>query len=149
MTRQTKIVIAVLAVITAMFVGSAVNGADDSEDALREPGGLVEWFGAKFARTPAVDPADLGAACRDGDTLTVRDGSCVLRVAAGDGRRTVRLRAGSDVGVQAPAPGQDTLVRSDAKAGDTVEVTVGEDPTDIDLICAGARTCTLTIVRED
>lgn len=151
MTRQTKIVIVALVAVAALFVASAANGPGGGRDgdALREPGGLVEWFGAKFARTPAVDPADLSAACRDGDRLVVEHGSCVLKVAAaGKGRRTVRLRAGSDVGVQAPAPGQDTLVRSDAKAGDTVDVTVGEQATDIDLICAGDRTCTLTVVKE-
>ncbi|MET7418580.1 hypothetical protein [Dactylosporangium sp. NPDC005555] len=148
MTKQTKVVIAVLVLITAMFVGSAFSGKED-DDALREPGGLVEWFGAKFAKTPAADPADLSAPCRTGDAFVVKDGTCVVRVAAGKGRRTVRLHAGSDVGVQAPAPGQDTLVRSDAKAGDTVEVTVDKAATDIDLICAGARTCTLTVVRED
>ncbi|MEV4510712.1 hypothetical protein AB0K00_17290 [Dactylosporangium sp. NPDC049525] len=150
MDRQTKLAIAALAVVTALFAGAAVNGPDDDGDALRHPGGLVEWFGAKFAKTPAADPADLSAACRAGDTFVVRDGTCVLKVAAaGKGRRTVRLRTDSDVGVQAPAPGQDTLVRSDAKAGDTVTVTVGDTATDIDLICAGDRTCTLTLVRED
>lgn len=151
MDRQSKIVIAALTVVTALFVAAAVNSPDGGDgDALREPGGLVEWFGARFAKTPAADPADLSAACRSGDTFVVRDGNCVLHVAAaGKGRRTVRLRTDSDVGVQAPAPGQDTLVRSDAKAGDTVEVTVEHTATDIDLICAGAHTCTLTIVGED
>jgi hypothetical protein len=152
MDRQTKLAIAALAVVTVLFVGAAVNGPDGDAgdgDAVRNPGGIVKWFGARFARTPDADPADLSAPCRTGDTLTVRDGTCVLRVAAGDGRRTVRLRTDSDVGVQAPAPGEDTLVRSDAKAGDTVTVTVADTATDIDLICAGARTCTLTIVRKD
>ncbi|GAA1523973.1 hypothetical protein GCM10009827_045480 [Dactylosporangium maewongense] len=146
MTRQTKIVIAALVVITAMFAGSAAQRPGGGS--LKEPGALVEWFGAKFAKTPDADPADLSAPCRSGDTFVVRDGSCVLRVAARQGRRTVRLRADSDVGVQAPAPGQDTLVRSDAKAGDTVSVTVGDAATDIDLICAGERTCVLTIAKK-
>ena len=79
-----------------------------------------------------------------GDRLVI-DGHCPAHVRKSErGRRNVRLQTDGDVTVQAPAPGQDTVVRTDAKAGGELTVTVDGAGADVDLTCA----CVLTIVRK-
>ena len=145
---QPRIVIAVLVLLAVLFVLATTHraGGGGGTD-LTHPGGFVGWLGHQFGGTPDAARADLSASCLQEDTLTVKDGTCTLTVAkSGDGQRNVRLRSDSDVAVQAPAPGRDTLVSSDVHAGDTVSVAVSGDGADIDVICAGDRTCTLTLV---
>lgn len=143
---QQRIVIAVLVVLAVLFVLATTHRAGGAGD-VRHPGGFVSWLGHRFGGTPDAARADLSAPCLRQDTLTVSDGTCTLKVArSGAGQRSVRLRTDSDVAVQAPAPGRDTLVRSDVEAGATLSVAVGGDGADIDIICAGERTCTLTLV---
>ena len=145
---QPRIVIGVLVLLAVLFVLATTHraGGDGGAD-LAHPGGFVGWLGHRFGGTPDAARADLSAPCLLEDKLTVKDGTCTLTVAkSGAGQRNVRLRSDSDVAVQAPAPGQDTLVRSDVDAGATVSVAVSGDGGDIDVICAGNRTCTLTLV---
>jgi hypothetical protein len=143
---QPRIVIGVLVLLAALFVLATTHRAGGGGD-LSHPGGFVGWLGHRFGGTPDADRADLSATCLQEDKLTVKDGTCTLTVAkSGAGQRNVRLRSDSDVALQAPAPGQDTLVRSDVDAGATVSVAVSGDGADIDVICAGHRTCTLTLV---
>lgn len=147
MPTQQRIVIGALVVIAVLFVSSSVNGTGGGDRAVSRPGGFVGWLGHRFGGTPDVKRSDLSAPCLQGDRLEVTDGTCTLRVArSGDGQRNVRLHTDSDVAVQAPAPGRDTLVRSDVKAGATLSVAVDGDGADIDVICAGTRTCVLNLV---
>jgi hypothetical protein len=143
---QQRIVIGGLVLLALLFVLATTHRAGGDGD-LSHPGGFVGWLGHRFGGSPDADRADLSAPCLLQDKLTVKDGTCTLRVAkSGADQRNVRLRSDSDVAVQAPAPGRDTLVRSDVEAGATVSVAVGEAGADIDVICAGDRTCTLTLV---
>ncbi|MGI5240984.1 hypothetical protein [Dactylosporangium sp. CA-139066] len=145
-TRQ-RIAIGVFVLLAVLFVLATTHRAGGNGGDLSHPGGFVGWLGRQFGGTPDADRADLSAPCLQQDKLTVKDGTCTLTVAkSGAGQRNVRLRSDSDVAVQAPAPGKDTLVRSDVEAGATVSVAVAGDGADIDVICAGARTCTLTLV---
>ncbi|GAA4250228.1 hypothetical protein [Dactylosporangium darangshiense] len=143
---QPRIVIGVLVLLAVLFALATTHRAGGDGD-LSHPGGLVGWLGHRFGGSPDADRADVSAPCLQQDTLTVKDGTCTVTVARSDaGQRNVQLRTDSDVAVQAPAPGRDTLVRSDVEAGATVSVAVGGDGADIDVICAGNRTCTLTLV---
>ncbi|WP_432826861.1 hypothetical protein [Dactylosporangium sp. CA-092794] len=145
--RQQRVVIAGLVVVGVLFALSATHRAGGGAGAVRDPGGFVTWIGRHFGGTPEAKRGDLSAPCLQGDTLTVAGGTCTLTVAGSDtGQRRVRLHTDSAVAVRAPAPGRDTVVRSDVGAGDTVSVTVGGGETGIDVICDGTRTCTLTLV---
>jgi hypothetical protein len=144
---QQRIVIGVLVAIGVLFILSSANHTAADGRTLRDPGGFVGWLGDRFGGTPDVRKADVSGECLRGDRLEVTDGTCTLRIAGSDDeQRNVRLRTDSEVAVQAPAPGRDTLVRSDVEAGATLSVAVGGDGADIDVICAGARTCVLTLV---
>ncbi|MFI5915161.1 hypothetical protein [Dactylosporangium sp. NPDC051541] len=144
---RPRIAILVLVLIAVLYVLSAVNHTGGDAAALRRPGGFVGWLGHHFGGTPDADRADLAAPCLQQERLTVTNGTCTLTVAKADvDHRNVRLRSDSAVAVQAPAPGRDTIVRSDVEAGSTVSVAVGSSGAAIDVICAGARTCVLTLV---
>ncbi|GAA3284422.1 hypothetical protein Dvina_29915 [Dactylosporangium vinaceum] len=144
---QPRIAILVLALIAVLYVLSAVNHTGGDSTALRKPGGFVGWLGHRFGGTPDAARADLSAPCLLEEKLTVKNGTCTLTVAKSTvDQRRVRLRSESDVAVQAPAPGRDTLVRSDVEAGSTVSVAVGKGGAQIDVICAGERTCVLTLM---
>jgi hypothetical protein len=143
---RPRIVIGVFVLLAVLFVLATTHRAGGGAD-LSHPGGFVGWLGHRFGGTPDAARAELSAPCLQQDRLTVKDGTCTLTVARSDtGQRNVRLHSDSDVAVQAPAPGRDTLVRSDVKADATVSVAVSGDGADIDVICAGNRTCTLTLV---
>jgi hypothetical protein len=148
MTAVQRIAVLVMAAIAVLYVLSATNRAGGGgAEAIRHPGGFVGWLGHRFGGTPDADRADLSAPCLQDTRLTVTNGTCTITVArSGEDQRNVRLHSDSDVTVQAPAPGQDTLVRSDVEAGATVSVAVGAAGSDIDVICAGDRTCVLTLV---
>ncbi|WP_426513867.1 hypothetical protein ACPPVO_26595 [Dactylosporangium sp. McL0621] len=142
-----RIAILVMAAIAVLYVLSAVNHTGGDAAALQRPGGFVGWLGRWLGGTPDADRKDLSAPCLSEARLTVTNGTCTLKVAAAPAdQRNVRLRSDSNLAVQAPAPGRDTLVRSDVEAGATVSVAVGRAGADIDVICAGERTCVLTLV---
>jgi len=150
LSPQQKIVVIGMVVIALLFTGATVHRAGDGDgDAATRPGAFIEWMGRQFGGPPDADRKDLSGPCLQQDRLELTDGTCTITVARSDaGQRSVRLHTDSDVAVQAPAPGRDTLVRSDAEAGSTISVAVSGDGADIDVICAGARTCVLTLVRE-
>ncbi|GAA2396160.1 hypothetical protein [Dactylosporangium salmoneum] len=144
---QRRIMIGAFVLLALLFVLATAHRNGGRAD-LSHPGGFVGWLGHRFGGTPDADRADLSAPCLVQDKLEVHDGTCTVKVAkSGTGQRNVRLHSDSAVAVQAPAPGKDTLVRSDVDAGATVSVAVSGDGADIDVICAGERTCTLTLVK--
>jgi hypothetical protein len=147
LTNPQRVAVLVMVLIAVLYVLSATNHTGGDSQAIAKPGGFVGWLGHRFGGTPDAERADLSAPCLLDAELKVTNGTCTLKVAESTvEQRNVRLRSDSDVAVQAPAPGRDTLVRSDVEAGATLSVAVGKAGADIDVICAGERTCVLTLV---
>ena len=149
LSPQQRVVVIAMVVIALLYTGATVHRAGDGDTSAQHPGGFVEWMGRQFGGPPDADRKDVTGPCLLEDRLELNNGTCTITVAASDaGQRNVRLKTDSDVAVQAPAPGKDTLVRSEAEAGATISVAVSGDGADIDVICAGERTCVLTLVRK-
>ncbi|GHJ42769.1 hypothetical protein Cs7R123_01110 [Catellatospora sp. TT07R-123] len=146
LTRGQKILAAVALLIVALYVTGVATQDDQQSMADPADNGLVRTLGDWFGSPDPVDPADLAAPCRTGDTLAV-EGSCVLTVAPADADlREVALRADTALHLHTRAPHDDTALDRDVPAGETIKVAVDGDGVDITLTC---DKCSVTLGGSD
>lgn len=142
--RQKIVIVAVFAIVIALYTAAVASGGSGQGDASHKPGGIVGWLGRVAGEPPAVQRSELSAPCLSGDTLTVK-GSCTVTVqkSTKDTRR-LKLHAGAAVTVTSRAPQGEDSVSADVAAGDDLAVTVDSKGGDI-LITCGGDSCAVTL----
>lgn len=145
LTRLQRILLAVVAVVIVLFVVAVARPRDGDGGAADTRPGFVTWLGGLFGGSATVDPSALSGPCLQPDGRLVIDGTCALRVAAGDDDvRQVRLRAEAPITVRAPVPMRDSVGEQKVAAGDTIDVAVDADEQDITITCDAESPCVVS-----
>lgn len=140
MSTSQKVVVAVLALVVALFVVAVVVQPGSGEGNAAQastgdgPGGFLKNLGGDLG---TVRRDELAAACLEGDILTFQ-GSCDLRVAPSeDPMRMLRLLPSRGIEIESRVPTKDFTVEGDAKPNEEVTIAVDERGGAIELTCPG------------
>jgi hypothetical protein len=150
MTRQQKILLAVVALIVVLFVTGVASQGRSGPGSASAGNGLVSWLGGLIGESATVEPGDISADCLEPpDRLTVT-GTCTLRVAARDGgMRQLDLRTEKEVTISARAPRGTDTVTDTVAAGEAATVAVDEEGGEVVIQCGGSEPCVVTLGGEE
>jgi hypothetical protein len=151
-STSQKVLLAVLVLITALFVASVATGSRTGQgNGDSGKGGLVGLLHRATGDAGQVARKDVRAPdCPpDANGVLRVQGSCVLHVGRSGATRQLKLKAGTvGVRVTAPVPRQDYNADKDVDPGAEVDVAVDAKGADVGVACRGAQPqCPVTVLE--